>query len=471
MQATIPAESPTTLHDPPIRPDRAESGPCPRWPLLLWLSQLAVPLLLLGYASLRAVCGPEPTGRLWAAVGLSAVWIAAVGIATALSTFRRWLLVRRHKLALCFASIAITAIAADVTLTVTGIVPTISARRATSLEYRPGGCTKHRLVPKAFSTAGRDDLKINGRGYLGPEIATAKPPGTTRIAFLGGSQVFGTYWSGGENWPHTAGRILNRRGRSVEVINAGVPNHQTPDCLGKLVTDLWLLEPDLVVICNAWNDIKYFAELTPQKPYADVVPLWHGVDLRLHPGGLDRLLCLSAVYRIGHDQLITMLKGVGDEGEKLRDPTGAVSRFAVRQYRLDLQTICDAGRNIGTRVVLCKQARLATADSPPHVRQRIPYDYTGLPHGELIRAFDACDRVIDEVAAEKGCPVIDLSGPLSGREDVFADHIHFSPTGSRRAAALVADRLEPILDGYVPDGTVRMGLSSPSARRSWTGPE
>ena len=87
------------------------------------------------------------------------------------------------------------------------------------------------------------------------------------------------------------------------------------------------------------------------------------------------------------------------------------------------------------------------ADSSEAIRQRIPCDYTGLTPAEVLRAFELCDRVIDEVAAKKGAAVIDMSGPLSGREEVFADHIHFSLTGSREAAQLVADGLQPILDG------------------------
>ncbi|OHB70542.1 MAG: hypothetical protein A2V70_18640 [Planctomycetes bacterium RBG_13_63_9] len=352
---------------------------------------------------------------------------------------------RRRQLALCFASAALTLAVCDLGLTLTGVVPTIAARRAASLEYRSAGCTKHRLVPKTFSAAGRNDLAINSRGYLGPEITVPKPAGTTRIVFLGGSQVFGVYWAGGEDWPTTVGEILNRDGLSVDIVNAGVPNHQTPDCLGKLVTDLWLLEPDVVVVCNAWNDIKYFADLTAEHPYNDVVPLHKGEDPRMRPRGIDWLLCFSSLYRIGHDGLITTLKGVGDEGEKLREPVGKVTEAAIGQYRLTLQTLCDAGKNIGATVVLCKQARLPVADSPQEVRRRIPYDYTGLPHDELVRAFAECDRVIDQVAAVKHCPVIDLSGPLSGDTAVFADHIHFSRQGSRRAAQLVARQLEAII--------------------------
>jgi len=95
--------------------------------------------------------------------------------------------------------------------------------------------------------------------------------------------------------------------------------------------------------------------------------------------------------------------------------------------------------------VLCKQARLPVADSPKRQRRQIPYEFVGLPHDELIEAFDRCDRVIEQVAAKKGCRVIDMHGPLSGKPDYFTDHIHFSAEGIRKAAELVADELQPLL--------------------------
>lgn len=120
-------------------------------------------------------------------------------------------------------------------------------------------------------------------------------------------------------------------------------------------------------------------------------------------------------------------------------------KSAVQQYRLNLQTVCDIGRNLGAHVVLCKQARLAVQDLSTEERNRVPYEFTGLAHDELIRAFATCDEVIEQVAEQKDCRVVDMHEPLSGRPEYFADHIHFTPEGCEVAARLVAAQLAGVI--------------------------
>jgi hypothetical protein len=377
-------------------------------------------------------------------LGACACWALAAVLFAVLRPTRQWLIRRRRQFAIGITSSVFTLALCDLALTALGIVPTIAELRNRNLEYRPTAFTRHRLLEK-HTTINGQPVSINSRGYLGPEISPIKPPGKRRIVFLGGSQVFGAYWADGKDWPTEAGTILNQTGHGVEVINAGIPNHQTGDAVGKLFADLWSVEPDVVVVCNAWNDIKYFAELDPQRPYLHVAAPTSGLDPRLHPAGIDWLMCYSSLYRIVHPKLIRTLHGQGDEGEVLRKPILRTAATSLRQYRLNLQAICDIGQNIGARVVLCKQARLVVPDSPNEQRKRIPYEFTGLAHDELIRAFAACDTIVEQVAAEKGCHVIDMHTILSGRDELFADHIHFTLLGCQQAAQVVADGLTSIL--------------------------
>jgi len=120
------------------------------------------------------------------------------------------------------------------------------------------------MVPKDILVDDGTPIHIDKRGFRGPGISTVKPPGTTRIVFLGGSHVF-DYLGG--SWPMMAGDELRGRGREIEVISAGVPGHGSTDSLAKLLTDIWGLAPDIVFFCQAWNGIKSFTRLSPALPY------------------------------------------------------------------------------------------------------------------------------------------------------------------------------------------------------------
>lgn len=404
-----------------------------RWPYVLWLAMLALPAIILAWFAYRLLYGPPPGAFLWALAAAAVLCILGGILALGTAGGRTWIQGHRRKFAAAAGASLFTLVFVDLMLTATGTVPTIGQLRARSLEYRPGVLTRSRLVPKSVRGEGAAAIVINSRGYRGEEIEIPKPAGVKRVIVLGGSQVFDRQ---GVDWPAQAGVLLARRGKSINVVNAGVPGHAAPDAIGKVLSDLWVLEPDALVLCNAWSDLTYFTDLTPSQPYGDIVT--PPQDWRLHPRGLDWLLSLSALYRHERNWVVPILSG--EEDVPPHALTGKVSPWALTQYKLSLQTFCDLGANLGVKVALCKQARLPAAASGTAERNRIGYSYVGMDHDELLAAFEACDRIIDEVAARKNCTVIDMSA-LSGQEDCFTDHIQFSPAGSRQAAKILADAL------------------------------
>src|SRR3990172_3878315 len=121
---------------------------------------------------------------------------------------------------------------------------------------------------RCFSfTCGRPGYIINSKGYRGREFSIKKNKGTIRIIIYGGSSVFDIYEPEGKDWPHRVEQMLKENDISnVEVINAGIPGFTTLDCVGRIFSDSWTLEPDYVVIYEAWNDICYFPnKVTIQK--------------------------------------------------------------------------------------------------------------------------------------------------------------------------------------------------------------
>ena len=298
---------------------------------------------------------------------------------------------------------------------------------------------------------------INAKGYRGPNISVEKPPGVTRIVVLGASSVFDqnvsdTLEDNLRSWPHRVQAILQSSGfGTVEVINAGVPGHNSANSLGRLYTQLWHYEPDYVLIYHGWNDIKYWRRLavTAEQPLIRQISTLDTGDnpFMNYRGALDRFLGRSQFYIRLRSQYFRWRYRPDFEGAQPNGqaPAGEFGELGPRQFRLNIALLIEASRAIGANPVLLTQATLVTADSPPADRERIGYHYQALSHDALVRAFDRTYRTIRELADETGTPVIDVATSLNGHSDWFADHVHTSETGSAALARVVAEGLVAIL--------------------------
>jgi len=329
-----------------------------------------------------------------------------------------------------------------------------------SLVYRPAVYCRSRLEPDRLvglvGSGSEASIRINRRGLRGADFAPVKPPGTVRIVFLGGSSVFSANTPGpGNDWPHRAVAYLNRRGLDAECINAGVPGHATADSVGKLLTELAQYQPDYVVLYQAYNDQKYFDRLDLQTPYRDLIPPYDpSSDPRTNPSGLDRLLCRSRLYlELRHRYFQRVIqaegprRGLFDQTLELGD---RINPAALAQYRLNVQTICDLARNVSAVPILCKQGRLVSPANGPEQRAKLSYQYVRLTHDAWCRAFAECDRVIDQVAAQKNAPVVDVSAAVTGNPALFLDHVHLTPAGDRVVGEYVGRALHRILRDHGP---------------------
>ena len=293
---------------------------------------------------------------------------------------------------------------------------------------------------------------INRHGFMStPDHTVAKPPDTVRIVFLGGSSTAGT----GEDladvdtWPwHVAEELKTAmpEGRKLEFINAALGGYSTFESYGRLWSRLRAYEPDVIVMYHGWNEMYYFDKTDPEQ----------FVEWRTLPDGswtLDRkrgktkeLDAWWADHLIQYSQLlirgrIRFAKWMGSlEGEvggtkQLRSDFG---RDGLEVFRFNLQLIQNASEMMGAELFVAKQATLIVPDLSDEERARCRYDYHGFDHDANVAAYQGLYDVIDEeVPADH---VIDVT-PLSGRPEVFADHVHPTPGGARRIAALMADAL------------------------------
>ncbi len=321
----------------------------------------------------------------------------------------------------------------------------------TYISYAPSSFSVHQ-----FSREARDLENFDGElqavlrnGYRGKSFPVAKGKGETRIVFLGGSFVFDYNAGPGKDWPHRIEKILRERGYSnVTVINAGTPGHHTFDSVGRLYSEIHCFEPDYVVICHSWNDIKYFREVSPDSTLLELFP---GLGKKNYsPGPLGRLLEKSRIYLLLKWTLFSEAFWNRMTGPEGRLPEGKYSEsynpWAVRQLKLNFRMFVDACHNIGAEPVLFTQPRLVCPSNTEEEKKRIWHRIQLLSHPALCQAFKDCDSTAGKVALEKNARFFDLAAPFTGKSEFFSDHVHLSALGSSRVADAAADYLQSLIN-------------------------
>jgi hypothetical protein len=325
--------------------------------------------------------------------------------------------------------------------------------REASLQYAPSVFSRHRLIPNttarpAEAWGARDEApartifyRINSSGYRGREVTIPKPAGVIRIVAIGGSSVFDTHASEGEDWPSRVEQLLRTRSLKVEVVNAGIPGHAVVDGLGRFYSQLWTFEPDYVLVYGEWNDIKYWRYIAATSPLIDLIkPLEPSADPFTHyRGTVDRWLSYSQLYVKLRNAYFMRLFDIGPEGARQAGGfSDEFSSLGPQQFELALKLLVRAVRAVGAVPVLITEATLIAESNTEAEKATIAYDYAKLSHLGLQRAFaTARERVLD-VGRMEGVQVLDAAGVLSGRPHLFTDQIHTTAAGSRQLAELVA---------------------------------
>jgi lysophospholipase L1-like esterase len=377
-------------------------------------------------------------------------------------------------IAVTLSAFAVGLALGEITVRLTRPRITPDVERAVSLEYAPSVLSRHVLLPEEKETRtwnGTLWYRINSRGYRGREFAVPKPEGVVRIVVLGGSAAFDINAKEGQDWPRLVETALRQAGHGeVEVINAATPGHATWDALGRLYGEIWMIEPDYVLVYEAWNDVKYFSWLHPERSLQrgfEPAPAVRQEDtLKVanpfiyYTNALDRVLSYSQFYthlrrrywrwqsgEIGLEGLLTAPPNQVDEAYP-----DTFAPWGPRQYELNLRLIVDATRDMGATPILLTQARLPVDADDTVNQERTRLAYARLSYRGLIRAFEACDAAVNSAAAAEHVQVIDPSSVLSGQRELFTDQVHTTALGSRALAELVASELQPALASAAPPG-------------------
>lgn len=284
--------------------------------------------------------------------------------------------------------------------------------------YRPLAALRQRV-----EVIGRGaQFAINNAGFRDDNVLLPKPPGVFRIVCVGAS----TTEEGPANdltYPNLLEFFLNRAlgGRRVDVVNAGVSGINSDKHVLKLA-DYFLLEPDMLVVYNAANDICHglFPKWVNETPAPwRVVRRLRVLDKRLNP---------------------------------LTLPGEAAQRRDIRAKTANLAFLCDQAAARGIRMALCTfAAPLPPAELPPVERDFFEFitrrDWGGkhVSYASYLRTLALYNGEVEALCREKGIPCLPVADRVRGGKEVFGDIFHMKNRGIERKARALAEMLLPLL--------------------------
>lgn len=157
------------------------------------------------------------------------------------------------------------------------------------------------LLPDFSSPSGAEQqVHHNSMGFRGKETTWEKPAGVYRIVTTGGSSVYGQSEScDAAVWSQRLEDYLNFQGggRKFEVVNVGCPGWTSFEMLINLELRALDLQPDLVIVYEAINDMRAALYNGGGETQRDNTH-WRAPWVTERPSGLETLLQSSRTYLI-----------------------------------------------------------------------------------------------------------------------------------------------------------------------------
>lgn len=282
------------------------------------------------------------------------------------------------------------------------------------------GHGRPQLLPGARLRGLLYSVSVNSQGFRGPGWATAKPKNGLRVWCVGGSTTFDIFApDDSSTWPARTQQVLARAlpGRTVEVMNAGIPGEVLSGSRLDFERLAPILRPDYLVIYHGPNDLRRV--------------LFKGPPPVLGPPPLYEKLPLARALRPWLDGLQPLNHAPG------------------RRFRLDqlesvmrqLAELADAARARNVRVVLATHAvRLKQRYTSQDAARQLHQDarLLALPPHDVARAFDAYNLRLTRLARRRKLPLADVRRVVPPDAHLWGDATHFKAGGSQLAGREVA---------------------------------
>ncbi len=275
-------------------------------------------------------------------------------------------------------------------------------------------------------------ISINSLGFRGPEIEIPKPDNKLRIGFIGASTTYCAEVSNNDMvWTDLVSRGLESsiQGLSVDYINAGVPGYTTDTSLINLKKRVVPLQPDIVIIYHATNDLS-----GETRALAETAGIKR-TNLAAEESWLGQY---SLLWHLVEKNLALMMLQAPSETELLKiDPQSIGDEF-----RQNLEKLVDVAYSNGANLVALMTFSIhlragMTMDQQKDAMISARYYMPYLSADDLLAGFKRYNQIIREVAEKTDALLIEREHDIPGDPIHFNDSVHFTDKGS----LLQADRV------------------------------
>lgn len=421
----------------PVRRQRLVIGTMLAAPLVGYVAAVALPVLQRG----RFVFGWGDLAILGIVVGyvLAAGRVLLVG-----DRLRLW-----QFLALSYSVIGTLALS-EIVLSWLWPLPALAApHMPTRLTFAVGDA-----MPGISGTV---EFSVNDLGLRGP--AMSLDDAALKVLCVGGSTTECLYVTDKLSWPWLLENLLQQAtGKKVYVGNAGKSGHLTPHHHYLLSHYRPATDFDGVLLLCGYNDLNTLAcagsyeQRLPRVAEETLIE----VGRADHPG-YQRLALFRQALRLVEEKRVGVIaqdyRGDWYARERetrrralARQPLSArPARFerALASYRDNLERIVELCHDRGQTLMLMTQPTMYRKDLTEELQQLL-YNHVGArayTTEVLAEMMDAFNRVLLDVARERGVPCLDLAALLPADTSVFYDDCHFNISGCRRVAELTAEFL------------------------------
>lgn len=283
---------------------------------------------------------------------------------------------------------------------------------------------------------GSKSIRIDSRGFRSPELVVPKPAGTVRIAFLGGSTTFCAEGSSNEaTWPHLVWQALQTAHPNVrfDYLNASAPGYATPALLRSLQHRVRPLEPDVIVIYEATNDLSLdSAALARERGLLTSRP-----DEGSWPGRYSMTwFLIEKNLTVRRRQAAT----ANPEGKLIVDPRELSRGF--EQRLMDLVTGSqEVAPVVAVGVFAPRLRRGQPLDEQRMAAITAAYYMPYLTIEGLIQGYEEYNRVIRGVARSRGAVLVETESAIPPDVVHYTDSVHFTDAGSLKMAERVSKAL------------------------------